>query len=269
MRTMTSAMLLVALAFMATSLSAQTGGTQSGAQIHLKWYAGANNPGDGLVAPGATRHPALQFTFKRLGSATTPIELSRFGVNTLGTLGVGYVDFFELWHDVNGDGVQDAGDVLIGQSYDGDFGWPSLPPVQPGQTRHLLVTVNISPSAPIGEKLRLLTVQVPKTAYPYYFGFTPNEPTFGQLVTIGAVSFGGVVGGFQTIDNSAVPGMEVSDSAGTITSGDPAAGDRDFGSVDLVNMPTSYAQISVSNPGTADLQLSSPAITGNHRHGRR
>jgi hypothetical protein len=126
--------LILTLIVMLAAVAAQaqsTGGGSSGSVPgpKLKWYAGAENPLPGDVAPGTQRHPVLQMTIERYASATGPTTLTRFGANILGNLGISYVDLVELWLDVNGDGLADAGDVLIGQSYDGNFIGPWMSPM--------------------------------------------------------------------------------------------------------------------------------------------
>lgn len=58
---------------------------------------------------------------------------------------------------------------------------------------------------------------------------------------------------------TAAPRIAVSDAAGAITPGGAAAGPRDFGMVDIATMPTAAVQVTISNPGSALLQLGTPA----------
>jgi hypothetical protein len=258
-------LILVTLA-LASTLSAQTGaGGGSSAPLpgpKTKWYAGAGNPSGGIVSPGAVRHTALQLTVERYPSATSATNLARFGANPKGTLSPGYILQFELWEDVNADGTADAGDVQIGQSYDGNFPYPTLAPIQPGQTVHILLTVDIDQAAPLGSTMKIISPRQSLVAYPFNFQFSPSETEFGALITVGAVSFGGVLGGPQTVDLPSAPQLEVSDSMGPFASGTSAAGDRDFGAVDVGNMPSVWNSITVANTGTADLQLGTPTLSG-------
>jgi hypothetical protein len=214
------------------------------------------------VIPGVTRQPVLQLCVERYPSATSATNLARFGANAKGTLNSIYLLQFELWEDVNGDGAVDAGDVQIGQSYTGDFLSPTLAPIQPGQTVNILVTADIDPAAPVGDTLKIISPRQPQTAYPFNFAFSPSETEFGALITVGQVSFGGVLGGPMTVDIPPTPQLVVSDSTGVFTSGSAAGGDRDFGQLDVSSMPSAWATITVSNPGTADLQLGTPVLTG-------
>ncbi|MCA8935079.1 MAG: choice-of-anchor D domain-containing protein [Planctomycetes bacterium] len=63
------------------------------------------------------------------------------------------------------------------------------------------------------------------------------------------------------IDVITDPRIEVSDSTGAITSGDTAAGDRDFGSVDISSLATPWRTITISNTGVGNLELSYPTVT--------
>jgi hypothetical protein len=257
-------LLILATLVLASTLSAQTGGGSPaplpGPQI--KWNAGVNNPTGGIVSPGAVRHPALQLTVKRYASATSATNLSRFGANAKGTLSPGYILQYELWEDVNADGTADAGDVQIGQSYDGNFPYPTLAPIQPGQIVNILLTVDIDQAAPLGSTMKIISPRQSYVAYPFNFQFSPSETEFGALITVGGVSFGGVLGGPQTVDLPPAPQLEVSDSAGPFASGASAAGDRDFGAVDMAYMPSAWNTITVTNTGTADLQLGTPMLSG-------
>lgn len=58
-----------------------------------------------------------------------------------------------------------------------------------------------------------------------------------------------------TVNVTPDPRVVVTDSVGAVSHGDTAAGDRDFGSHDLLQLPTGWVSIQIANNGNGDLTL--------------
>ena len=72
--------------------------------------AGPNNPGSSQIAAGETDREMLQAT---LTAGSEPVRLRQATLTHSGTGNAANVSQVRFYHDVNSDGIQDAGDTLL------------------------------------------------------------------------------------------------------------------------------------------------------------
>ncbi|MCL4730421.1 MAG: hypothetical protein KJ044_08325, partial [Planctomycetes bacterium] len=220
-----AAVLLAAL-FVASSLEAQA---------FTILGPGANNPLAANVAPGTNNHSCIQFQLVRNTGSTT---LTQVVAGNNGTATSSDYTQARLYHDVNANGVFDAGDTQL-SSASGSF------PL----TFAIASTVTIDTTA----KAFIIVVDV-ATGATAGRTFTLTVATTGITVAAGTVQGVTVTGGAQTVSGAATvgPEIDVQRPAGTsIPSG--------MGSIDNVGaLPIGTGTgvtWTIANTGTTDLTL--------------
>lgn len=108
---------------------------------------GASNPGPGTAQPGTSDVPLLQLT---LGASAEPIDITALRFSAVGSgTETTHVLRAELWHDVNQNGLADAGDVALGSPAtfaqdDGTITFGVAERIPAGTTRTWLLTYDFS-----------------------------------------------------------------------------------------------------------------------------
>lgn len=115
---------------------------------------GAASPAAGTAQPGTTRVPMLQLT---LGASAEAVDLSSIRFAALGSGSEPlHVDRAELWHDVNNNGLADAGDAPLGSPAtftqdDGTVSFALAERLPAGTGRSWLLTYDFTPAPQGGE----------------------------------------------------------------------------------------------------------------------
>ncbi len=181
------------LAALASGLSAQIGTGQA-----IAFTDGRNNPKSGNVDPGMVNVPVLQANVIVLSTAQA--DITAIAVGNVGNAGASDYTALKLWDDLNGNGLVDAGDVLLGTAtgaFPASFTLPKpITITSAGAT--LLVAVDISASASVGVTFGIQLDPV-------------NHVTVSPLMQLG---YGPITGGDQTVNPIATTLSIVTQPAG-------------------------------------------------------
>lgn len=184
------------LAALASGLSAQIGTGQA-----MAFTDGRGNPKAGNVDPGMVNVPVLQTDV--IVISTAQADITAIAVDNVGTAGASDYSALNLWDDLNGNGLVDAGDVLLGTAtgaFPASFTLPKpITITSAGAT--LLVTVDVSATAGVGVT----------------FGIQLDPAKHVTVSPAMQVGYGPITGGDQTVNPIATTLSIVTQPAGAVS----------------------------------------------------
>jgi hypothetical protein len=216
---------------------------------------GASTPVAATVQQGALDVPILQVSLKRDAVSTQPGTLTDLAFDRLGNMAAAHWNRVRLWHDVNGDGMLDAGDTLLAEvsspQFPHKFVSVGAPVIAPGATAHVLLTADLAPNAPVGAIFGLVTCRAVQPEL-----VLAVQPGVTQLLPYGAES------AIFTVGPALAPAFSLYDGALNVAHGAAAAGGRAFGQADVLQPPPPACVLEIRNGGPGYLHVHGVSISG-------